>query len=414
MKKTLAVLLAAIMGISTVACSAPASETTAAARTETAAQAEAAAQTEAAAEATAAVEEAVSAAAGAVDMTIDEMIANYDKELTIGICFFNYANNWASWQRNAMLNWFDQCENENIKYYMADGQNDQAKQNDAVDTMIARGIDVLICYVVQSTGATAIAEKCQNAGIPVVFLNTKVDVAALDNFERSWFIGADNESKAHLQMDMIFELLDDEEKFADIDKNGDGKINMVYVQGPPNEDMAICYQTVKDRIASSEYKDTLILLEQQNSDNSSAHATRIAEAWIGKYGDDIELSLAHTDAQAAGTIAAYQAAGLLSEEGGIYVLASNCLPDAQQFIKDGIQYASVLTDPWWQGTTCLKMACAAAMGNDLTYGNLLYGFDDDVKFSEKHEKIVYIVLTGITKDNVDIAADAYGKSTRVE
>lgn len=63
------------------------------------------------------------------------------------------------------------------------------------------------------------------------------------------------------QMDMIFELLD--EKFDDVDKNGDGKINMFYIQGPPNEDMSICYDTVKARIAESKYKDTLVLLEQQ-------------------------------------------------------------------------------------------------------------------------------------------------------
>ena len=345
-------------------------------------------------------------------MSIDEMIENWDEDISIGISMYNYSNNWCSWQRNAMLNWFDQCKNDHISFIISDAQGDQAKQNDAVDTMLARGIDVLICFVVQSTGASAIAQKCEDADIPVVFLNTKVDSASLTDFERTWFIGANNEDKAHLQMDMIFELLGDKERFADVDKNGDGKINMVYLQGPANEDMAICFQTVKDRIASSEYADVIQLLEQQNSDNSTADCKEITEAWIGKYGSDIELCLAHTDAQAAGAIAAFQAAGLLSEDGGVYVLASNCLPDAQVYIRDGIQYASVLTDPWWQGTNAIKMACAAAMGNDLTYGDLLYGFDEDVKFDEDNPKIVYLVLTGITKENVDIAADAYNKSTR--
>lgn len=342
--------------------------------------------------------------------TIDQMIAEIDRDITVGISLFNYSNNWCSWQRNAMMNWFDQCENEHIQYYMSDAQNDQAKQNDAVDTMLARGVDVLICYVVQSSGASAIAQKCEAAGVPVIFLNTKVDGPSLSDFERTWFIGADNESKAHMQMDLIFELLDGH--FDEVDKNGDGKINMFYIQGPPNEDMSICYETVKTRIAESKYKDTLLLLEQQNSNNSTANCKEIADAWVGKYGDDIELTLAHTDAQAAGAIASYTSAGILSEAGGVYVLASNCLPDAQVYIRDGVQYASVLTDPWWQGTTCIKMALSAAMGNDQTYGDLLYGFDEDVQFSEKNPKIVYIVLTGITKDNVDLAKDAYDRATR--
>lgn len=402
MKKMMSLILAVVLAISMVGCSKP----------DTPAGGDSDAATTVRETTTespdASVEESITA-----DMTIDEMINNLDRDISVGICLFNYSNNWCSWQRNAMLNWFDQNDgNGHITYYMADGQNDQAKQNDAVDTMLARGIDVLICYVVQSTGASAIAQKCEAAGIPVIFLNTKVDAASLEDYERTWFIGANNEDKANLQMDMIFELLDNPEKFKDVDKNGDGKINMVYVQGPPNEDMAICYQTVQDRIAASEYKDTIVLLEQQNSNNSTANAKEIAEAWVGKYGNDIELTLAHTDAQAAGAIAAYQASGLLSEQGGIYVLASNCLPDAQVYIKDGIQYASVLTDPWWQATNCIKMALAAAMGNDQTYGDLLYGFDEDVKFSEISPKTVYIVLTGITKDNLDIAKEAYDRSSR--
>lgn len=406
MKRLAALILASVMAVSAVGCSGPADSGSSISGSQAGV-----ADTKAAGADTPGTTEGGREVE--TDLTIDEMIDNLDRDISIGICLFNYSNNWCSWQRNAMLNWFDQhSENKHITYYMADGQNDQAKQNDAVDTMLARGIDVLICYVVQSTGASAIAQKCEAAGVPVVFLNTKVDASSLEDFERTWFIGANNEDKAHLQMDMIFDLLRDEEKFKDVDKNGDGKINMVYVQGPPNEDMAICYQTVQDRIAASEFKDTLVLLEQQNSNNSTANAKEIAEAWVGKYGSDIELTLAHTDAQAAGAIAAYQASGLLSEDGGIYVLASNCLPDAQVYIKDGIQYASVLTDPWWQATTCIKMALAAAMGNDQTYGDLLYGFDEDVKFSETSPKTVYIVLTGITKDNLDIAKTAYDKSTR--
>lgn len=402
MKKMMSLILAVVLAISMVGCSKP--DTPAGGDSDAATTVGETTM----ASPDASVEESITA-----DMTIDEMINNLDRDISVGICLFNYSNNWCSWQRNAMLNWFDQNDgNGHITYYMADGQNDQAKQNDAVDTMLARGIDVLICYVVQSTGASAIAQKCEAAGIPVIFLNTKVDAASLEDYERTWFIGANNEDKANLQMDMIFELLDNPEKFKDVDKNGDGKINMVYVQGPPNEDMAICYQTVQDRIAASEYKDTIVLLEQQNSNNSTANAKEIAEAWVGKYGSDIELTLAHTDAQAAGAIAAYQASGLLNEQGGIYVLASNCLPDAQVYIKDGIQYASVLTDPWWQATNCIKMALAAAMGNDQTYGDLLYGFDEDVKFSEISPKTVYIVLTGITKDNLDIAKVAYDRSSR--
>ena len=218
MKKMLSLItITALTVVMSAGCSGsnPAPATTAA-PADTVAAAEGTSETEAAPEISTEAEAA---------KTIDQMIAEIDRDITVGISLFNYSNNWCSWQRNAMLNWFDQCENEHIEYYMSDAQNDQAKQNDAVDTMLARGVDVLICYVVQSSGASAIAQKCEAANVPVIFLNTKVDGPSLSDFERTWFIGADNESKAHMQMDMIFELLD--EKFDDVDKNGDGKINKI-------------------------------------------------------------------------------------------------------------------------------------------------------------------------------------------
>ena len=178
MRKMLSLLtIAALTATMLAGCSGPApapEEAAAPAVTE-----KAAGETKAEEETTAEVE--VSTEAEAVK-TIDEMIAEIDHDITVGISLFNYSNNWCSWQRNAMLNWFDQCENEHIQYYMSDAQNDQAKQNDAVDTMLARGVDVLICYVVQSSGASAIAQKCEAAGVPVIFLNTKVDGPSLSDF----------------------------------------------------------------------------------------------------------------------------------------------------------------------------------------------------------------------------------------
>lgn len=332
-----------------------------------------------------------------------------DKDITIGIALFNYSNNWCAYQKNAMINYIDTWngshENQ-IDYIMTDAAGKQATQNDQIDTLIAKNIDVLICYVCESTGAIMVAEKCKAAGIPVAFLNTKVAGEALESYDRSWFVGSNNEDKAIVQTQIIDDLLD--KSFADVDKNGDGKINMFYIQGPNNEDMAICLNAVEDWLENGKYKGVVEMVGHENNTSfSSSEAMEITETWIGRYGSEIELLLSHTDAMLMGAMEALVSADLLSESGGVYCIASNSLPEAQEYIKAGVQYSSVLTNPYEQAETIMKIAMASACDVDTNYGDVLHLTD----YEFRNGKIVYITLQPIYKENVDVAAQAYGMAS---
>jgi len=54
---------------------------------------------------------------------------------------------------------------------MQDGQGDQANQNDQLDELIEKGVDVLCINAVDIDSARGLADKAKAAGIPAVFFN---------------------------------------------------------------------------------------------------------------------------------------------------------------------------------------------------------------------------------------------------
>ena len=49
---------------------------------------------------------------------------------------------------------------------MQDGKGDQATQNDQLDVMIEKGVDVLCVNMVDAKAASGVVDKAKDAGIP--------------------------------------------------------------------------------------------------------------------------------------------------------------------------------------------------------------------------------------------------------
>ncbi|NLM12953.1 MAG: substrate-binding domain-containing protein [Epulopiscium sp.] len=87
----------------------------------------------------------------------------------IGVTIYKYDDNFMSYTRMAI----EDAAKGKAELLMNDSQNDQSKQNDQVDTMIAKGVKALAINLVDPGAATAIAEKAKAAGLPVIFFNNR-------------------------------------------------------------------------------------------------------------------------------------------------------------------------------------------------------------------------------------------------
>jgi methyl-galactoside transport system substrate-binding protein len=372
-RKLLATLLAIFMVMSLVASCATATTTA----TTKAAATTAAATTAAAT--TAATTKAATAAA---------------KPL-IGATIFDYSNNFLNFVRAGIeFNAKDRAD-----LIITDSQNSQAKQNEIIDNLISKGVKVLAVNLVDSQSAPAIIAKAKAANLPIIFFNKNPTVADLNSYDKCWYVGVDAANQGKLQGEAIVAQWGKNQ--AKLDKNGDGILQYVLIQGEPgHSDTPLRTDAVEKVLKDSGIK--VQQLEKQPANWQTAKAKELMETWIGKYGDKIELVVTNNDAMALGAVEAMRAGGLITATKITPVVGVNALPQVSDLINQGIMWGSILTNPTAQGQAVIDLCINAAAGK---FSNITEG----TQWKLGPSKDVRIPDVIITKDNVQVAIDAYKK-----
>lgn len=288
-----------------------------------------------------------------------------------------------------------------MKTNVEDGQNDQSTQNNQVDTMLAKGAKVVALSVVDVTAAPTIIDKAKEAGnIPVIFFNKEItDESVMQSYDKAYFVGSTGvDYGASIQGQMVADAW---KKNPKLDKNGDGKIQMVYLMGDPGHTAS---QPRADYVKKA-IKDAGIDYEVLAEDTGmwvTATAKDKMDAWISKYGDEVEFIIAANDAMALGALTSIEAAGFNTKgtdsDKYIPVIGIDALPEMLDKIKSGEVIGSVLQDAKTQGEVIVKMAKNLADGKDPL---------DGLQFKLDEKKAVRIPYKAITIDNLAEAEATY-------
>nr|MCR4806617.1 substrate-binding domain-containing protein [Lachnospiraceae bacterium] len=107
----------------------------------------------------------------------------------------------------------------------------QLSQNDQITSFIDRGYDIVCVNLVDRTDATVIIDKAKSAGVPVVFFNREPVADDLNRWEKLYYVGANAEQSGILQATLVTDALSDKKRFSQIDRNGDGVIQYVILEG---------------------------------------------------------------------------------------------------------------------------------------------------------------------------------------
>ena len=131
---------------------------------------------------------------------------------------------------------------------------------------------------------------------------------------------------------------------ATLDKNGDGKIQYVMLQGEPDNPEAVARTKFSVSTLNDEGIETEELAKQVcNWQNDLAQ--NAMESWLSVHSGKIEAVLANNDGMALGAIAALQAEGLnKGDENYIPVIGVDATEAAQDYIAKGYMQGSVLQD----------------------------------------------------------------------
>lgn len=322
-----------------------------------------------------------------------------DDEKILGAGIYSASDNFNSYIGKAITNACDGIFKTNIE----DGQNDQSTQNNQVDTMLAKGASAVAVSVYDVTAAPTLIQKCKDAGnVPIIFFNKEItDYDVINSYENAYQVtstGGDYGASIQAQM-----VIDYWKEHPEMDKNGDGKLQLVYLMGDPGHTAS---QPRCDYLKST-IEDAGIEIDLLAEDTGmwvTATAKEKMDAWVSKYGDEIECCVAGNDAMALGALSAVEAAGFNTdgEESSKYIpiYGIDALPEILSKIESGEITGSVLQDAKTQGQTIVKMAENLTSGKDAVDG--IEGVE-----VEEEAKAVRVPYQAITKDNLDLAKSTY-------
>ena len=200
----------------------------------------------------------------------------------------------------------------NVDLIVTDGQNSATKQVSDVESLMTRGIKVLIISPLQAQALTPIVKQVMEAKIPVVTLDREV------NTNVTCRIGAENEPIGESAGKLIAEKLG-------------GKGNIIEIQGTAGASATIDrHKGFRDSL--KEAPDTKIVADQY-CDYLREPAVKFIEDMLQRFGPgQIQAIYAHNDEMALGAAKAVADAGRTKE---IIIVGIDGENSAFEAIKDG-------------------------------------------------------------------------------
>lgn len=350
-KKVTAMALASMMALSLAGCGSSSTTATTAAATE-------AATTAAASEAASEAATTAAEAAGTVDVA--------DKK--VGISIYKFDDNFMTLYRTELVRYLTEdlgFKAENV--VVQDGKGDQAEQTNQIQNFITQKYDVLILNLVQASSAPEITDMCNEAGIPVVYINREPDAAEEERWEseglNATYVGCDARQSGTYQGEEILETANK----GDI--NGDGKVSYIMIQGDP-ENVDAQYRTEFSVKALTDAGVEVEELLKQRGDWDQAKAQQIAQDALTQYGDKIEVIFCNNDAMALGALQAIEAAGRKVNE-DIYLVGVDALTEAVQNVIDGKQTGTVFNNHFAQAQAASDIAVKFLGGEKVDAVNMV-------------------------------------------
>lgn len=292
---------------------------------------------------------------------------------TIGVCIYQFTDAFMTTYRNTLQ---EILEGKGYQVTVVDGANDQAKQNEQINTFITQGVDALIINPVMTSAADQIISTVKAAGIPTVLINREPTAEQMAVYDKLVYVGCDAAQSGTFQGELI---LDTANKG---DFNGDGKVSYIMVQGDPENIDA----QLRTEYSVKALKDAGIEVEELNltrGDWMRERGQEIVANDLAQFSDKIEVVFCNNDDMAIGALQSIQAAGRKVNE-DIYLVGVDALDAALNEVKAGNMTGTVLNDAKGQATAAVEEMEKLLGGATYSSGN----------------QSVYVDYVKVTPDNV--------------
>lgn len=288
------------------------------------------------------------------------------KDLKIGVSMYDQYDTFVSEIVSQLQAYAKEKGRElgiSISLEVQNAEKSQILQNDQMDDFIQEGCDIVCINLVDRTDASTIVEKAKSSGVPVIFFNRELVKEDLERWDELYYVGADAFLSGNIQGDILVE--DCKKNFSKIDKNGDGILQYVMLEGEAGHNDSM----VRTMSVINEITDRGYLVEKLSDEianwNRDQAATKMKQ-FIEEFGNDIEVVLANNDDMALGAVDALEAAGY--ESGTAEwprILGIDGTAVGMDAVEDGKLLGTVLNDSKGQARGMLELAYSICMETKL-------------------------------------------------
>ena len=265
-----------------------------------------------------------------------------------------------------------------------DAVGSQRTQNDQVKEMIDEGCNILCINLVDRTDPSEIIDSAKEKNIPIIFFNREPVAEDMMQWDKLYYVGAKARQSGQMQGEIAADLILNDKS---IDKNHDGKIQYVVLEGEMgHQDAIVRTDSSVETILAKGIKMEKLSYEIANW--KRAQAQNRMEQLIRQYGNTIELVLSNNDDMALGALDSYRIVGYTKDNMPM-MLGVDGMQEALEAVKDGRLTGTVYNDKEGQAKMMAAIVFASVSGKGL----------DGINFENLTE--VYLPYQKVTIDNVD-------------
>ena len=307
-------------------------------------------------------------------------------KLHVGVASYNQSDTYM----NALIGRFKENMNElgsdrlEVTVTVRDAAGLQKTQNDQVEEMIDEGCNVLCVNLVDRADPSEIIDLARENDVPIIFFNREPVAEDLHQWEHLYYVGADARQSGILQGELAVDLIKEDDR---IDKNKDGKIQYVVLEGEMGHQDAI----IRTENAVNTLKQNGVEVEKLSckiANWNRAQAQNRMEQIIGEYQNKIELVLANNDDMALGAVDVYKKLNYTSSALPVF-FGIDGTDVGLEAVKKGELQGTVYNDKEGQAEVMAKLAAALITGQSM----------EEIPF--ENDRYVYVPYHKVSDENIE-------------
>ena len=304
----------------------------------------------------------------------------------IGVAYYNQSDTFLNELLDSFKEQLKEMQNEDMDtvVMVRDAAGVQRTQDDQVKELINAGCDVLCVNLVDRADPSEIIDMAREHEVPIIFFNREPVAEDLMQWDQIYYVGADAEESGGMQGELAADMIKNN---SQTDRNRDGKIQYVVLEGEPGHQDAI----IRTETAVKTLTDSGIELEKlsyQIANWNRAQAENRMEQLIGQYPNQIELVLSNNDDMALGAMDAYKK--LNYTETALPVFFGIDGTDAGlEAVVDSELAGTVYNDKEGQAKAMAELCWALITGDGM----------EELEFQK--ERCIYLPYAKVTEENAD-------------